>query len=81
MLLQSGTNWFIAQMASTTQPSIDEKPPITSCSVRAHTARTGRQAASLELQEAGGTCMGTQSMILKIAASLYATVIGGEKKQ
>jgi hypothetical protein len=40
MLLQSGTNWFIAQMTSTTQPSIDEKPPITSCSVRAHTARS-----------------------------------------
>jgi hypothetical protein len=40
-----------------------------------------RVQSELTLQEAGGTCMGTQSMILKIAASLYATVNGGEKKQ
>jgi len=34
MLFQSGTNWFIAQIAT----NIDDRP-ITFCSIRAHTER------------------------------------------
>jgi len=57
MFLQSGTNWFIAQMSTTT---IDEQP-VTLCSIQSEcTLQEHTRGQAAWAARSRGTCMGTQ---------------------